>query len=876
MSLAAGAHIGPYEVLACLGAGGMGVVYCVRDPRLDRSVAIKVLTSSQRATPAELERFQREARAIARVSHPNICTVHDVGQEEGVPFLVMELLEGDTLAERLRRGPIPIDAVLAIATQIAEALNAAHRKDVIHRDLKPSNVMLTASGVKLLDFGLAKLRDGEYGDIAEKRTESVHLTDQGTVLGTLPYMAPEQVEGRTADARTDIFALGVVLYEMTTGRAPFHGTSRASLAAAILTHDPPAISSRLSTTPTHLDRVVTKCLSKDPDRRWQNASDLATELRWIAERGSEQSVGITRAARPGRRGFLMGGLGAVVLAAGALAGTMAYTARRVSVAEYAQVTYRRGVVSSARFTPDGRSFVYSASWEGQPYGMFLGRPESPDARNLGLQEARILAISRAGEMGVLFGPQNIERAFGVRTLARIPMAGGARRDLLDGVVDADWIPGTDRVAVIRDPGGNRPWTVEFPAGTKVHEARAAWSLRVSPDGSRIAFFEGPLLFDSSPEAMVTVIDRSGHKSTLSKNWSGLGLAWAPSGTEVWFTGTHGGVSDTTVPTSDESRTGPPWLQAVSLAGVERTVQRAPDWLVLHDIAPDGRVLLTRNTIRIGMSCQPPGETTERDLSWLVASFARDLSSDGRTVIFSDALGGRTASGNPMVFSRSLDGSDAVALGEGAAQALSPDGKWVLAGLKGGLVLLPTGAGSMLTLPKGSLVRIGGGAWLSDSKRIVLVGGMGNDRPRIYVQEIPAGTPRAITPEGVGLVRASVRDDHSILGRYGDRWLLYPIEGGVAQPVAALTVKDFPIQWSDNRRFLYTIENIQGGPRSSSVDVFRVELSTGRRVAWKTLAPADRVGVESNRFTAAIAPDGGSYCYSFTRRLGDLFVVDGLK
>ena len=504
---------------------------------------------------------------------------------------------------------------------------------------------------------------------------------------------------------------------------------------------------------------------------------------------------VTGVARLSRRGFLVSGLVSVVLAAGALAGTTAFIRRGVSVAEYAQVTFRRGVVSSARFTPDGRSFVYSASWEGQPYGVFLGRPESPDARNLGLEEARILAISRAGEMAVLFGPQNIERAFGVRTLARIPMAGGARRDLLDGVVEADWIPGTDRVAVIRDPGGNRPWTVEFPAGTKVHEARAAWSLRVSPDSSRIAFFEGPLLFDSSPEAMVTVIDRSGHRSTLSKNWSGLGLAWAPSGTEVWFTATHGGVSDSAATANDGSRTGAPWLQAVSLAGVERTVQRAPDWLVLHDIAPDGRVLLARNTIRIGMACQPPGEATERDLSWLVASFARDLSSDGRTVIFSDPLGGRTASGNPMAFSRSLDGSDAVALGEGAARALSPDGRWVLAGLKDGFVLLPTGPGSMVTLPKGDLGPVGGGAWLSDSKRIVFTGRVGNNRPRIYVQEIPAGAPRAITPEGVGSGKASVRDDHTILGRYGDRWLLYPIEGGEAQPVAALTPRDFPLQWS---------------------------------------------------------------------------------
>jgi hypothetical protein len=276
-----------------------------------------------------------------------------------------------------------------------------------------------------------------------------------------------------------------------------------------------------------------------------------------------------------------------------------------------------------------------------------------------------------------------------------------------------------------------------------------------------------------------------------------------------------------------------------------------------------------------MACQPPGEATERDLSWLVASFARDLSSDGRTVIFFDALTGRTASGNPMIFRRGLDGADAVALGEGSARALSPDGRWVLAGLKDGFVLLPTGPGSMVTLPKGDLGPVGAGAWLSDSKRIVFTGRVGNNRPRIYVQEIPAGAPRAITPEGVGSVKASVRDDHTILGRYGDRWLLYPIEGGEAQPVAALTPRDFPLQWSDDDRFLYTVDNVQGA-RPPHVEVFRVELSTGRRVVWKTLAPTDRVGVESNPLRATIAPDGRSYCYSYTRRLGDLFVVAGLK
>ena len=280
MTLAAGTRIGPYEILASLGAGGMGEVYHARDPRLERAVAIKILTPSHLATPVELNRFQREARAIARITHPYICTVHDPGHQDGVAFLVMEILRGETLADRLERGARSARGAPSSLARLAEALDAAHSNHVIHRDLKPSNVMLTAGGVKLLDFGLAKFRDAEYEDSVLKATKTLQLTDQGTVLGTLPYMAPEQVEGRGADARTDIFALGVVLYEMTTRLLPFEGKSSASLAAAILTHDPPPVSSLAAAAPASLDRIVKKCLAKDPDERWQSARDLASALQW--------------------------------------------------------------------------------------------------------------------------------------------------------------------------------------------------------------------------------------------------------------------------------------------------------------------------------------------------------------------------------------------------------------------------------------------------------------------------------------------------------------------------------------------------------------------------------------------------------------------
>jgi hypothetical protein len=524
-------------------------------------------------------------------------------------------------------------------------------------------------------------------------------------------------------------------------------------------------------------------------------------------------------------------------------------------------------VSSARFTPDQQSFVYSASWEGKPYAAFLGRPESPDVRDLQLENARIVSISRAGDMAMLFGQQDISRMLGTRTLARVPMAGGGRRDVLTGVVDADWIPGTNTLAVIRDPGGDRPWTVEFPVGTTVHEARAAWSLRVSPDGNRVAFFEGPTgIFDSAPESMVTVVDKSGQTSTLSRGLTGIGLAWAPSGSEIWYTAARTG----------ETPTGPQ-LYAVSLAGVERIVDNAPDWYVLHDISADGSVLLSRNTIRVNVVCQAPGEATERDLGWLVQSLANGLSPDGHTLIFSDGLSGRTPSGNTTVFRRRTDGSPAISLGESrGGGALSPDGQWVLGEMEGNLTLLPAGAGSTVRLPKGEVAAFGRSAWLGDSKRIVFTGDPGDGKPRGYIQEIPAGLPRAITPPGVSLAgKAAVRDDRFILGRVGPTWRLFPMHGGEVQPVPALKPGDVPLQWSPDGRYVYTLDNV-GGVRSPAVDIFRVELTSGARVLWKTLSPSDPVGVEILRPTVLITPDARAYCYSYMRRLGDLFVVDGLK
>jgi serine/threonine protein kinase len=304
MPLSGGTRLGPYEIVALIGSGGMGEVYRARDTRLDRTVAIKVLPESFAADPLFRERFDREARAISQLTHPHICTLYDVGEQQGTAYLVMEYLEGETLADRLKKGALPLDEALKNAIQIAGALNKAHRAGIVHRDLKPGNVMLTKAGAKLLDFGLAKAGEPAIADarFSMVPTTPPHLTAQGTILGTFQYMAPEQVEGGEAEARTDIFAFGSVLYEMITGKKAFEGKTQANLVAAILERDPPPLTTVQPVAPPLVDSIVRKCLAKNPDDRWQTASDLGSALRWAAEGASASTSGATAVAGTPRTG----------------------------------------------------------------------------------------------------------------------------------------------------------------------------------------------------------------------------------------------------------------------------------------------------------------------------------------------------------------------------------------------------------------------------------------------------------------------------------------------------------------------------------------------------------------------------------------------
>ncbi len=396
MAIPPGRRLGPYEILSAIGAGGMGEVYKARDTRLDRIVAIKVLPAQLAGRTELRERFDREAKTIASLNHPHICTLFDTGHQDGIDFLVMEYIEGETLAQRLKKGPLPLDQVLRYAIEIADALDKAHRKGITHRDLKPGNIMLTKSGSKLLDFGLAKLKQDASPAIPESQLPTMKsaITGEGTILGTLQYMAPEQVEAKEVDARTDIFAFGVVVYEMATGKKAFEGKTQASLMAKILETDPPSMSSLTPMTPPVLDHVVKRCMEKDPDERWQSAKDICEQLRWISDSGSQAGLTAASVSEQKSKKILVWTAGAVAIAVAVIAAAAFYLRRASTPAEKHAVRFSVGPPEKGSFavgigatlnvsvSPDGTKLAFVATAGTGGPQLWIRALDSPTAQAL--------------------------------------------------------------------------------------------------------------------------------------------------------------------------------------------------------------------------------------------------------------------------------------------------------------------------------------------------------------------------------------------------------------------------------------------------------------------------------------------------------------
>lgn len=660
MALANGTKLGPYEIMAAIGAGGMGEVYRARDSRLDRTVAIKILPSHLSGDALRRQRFEREAKAISSLNHPHICTLHDIGRQDGIDFIVMEHLEGETLAARLLRGALPVPEVLQVGSQIASALDRAHRSGVTHRDLTPGNIMLTKSGAKLLDFGLAKAVPALAIDAT--RTEASPLatpiTRNSGVVGTIPYMSPEQVDGKEADARGDIFSLGSVLYEMVTGSRAFQGESPFSVASAILVKDPKPISTLQPLTPPALERTIQLCLAKDPDERWQSAGDLWKELRWIAEGGTQTGVPIASALRRALR-LRAGWIVAAVLAAVAIAALVhAGLSRPASESlVFHQVNFRREAVFQAAFA-EKDTVVYSAATSGNTPQIFTVRPDYPEPQPLGPPGMELLAVSSKGELAVLKGAQYLWYRIFTGTLARMPLDGGAPREIQEGVRQADWSPDGSQLAIIREVAGKD--RLEYPIGKVLREVSGYMSdVRISPGGDRIAFFEHPRKWDD--RGSVNLMDLAGSNTVLSDGyWSERGLAWSPNGGEILFSASPAGGSYT--------------VYAITPTGQRRIAYQAPGGLSIQAVARDGRWLTNRVDFRYVAMVHTPGAAADRDLPWLNTSHVRALSQDGQTLLFAET----TVGSNYAVCLRNTRGSPVLRLGDGWPADLSADGKWVLA------------------------------------------------------------------------------------------------------------------------------------------------------------------------------------------------------
>src|ERR1039458_51977 len=603
MALTSGTKLGPYEIIAPLGAGGMGEVYRALDTRLDRTVAIKILPSHLSDDAMRRQRFEREAKAVSSLNHPHICTLYDIGRQDGVDFIVMEYVEGATLAARLEKGPLPTAEVLEYGIQLASALDKAHRNGVTHRDLKPGNIMLTKSGTKLLDFGLAKaappLAAGATGaTLTNAAAQADPVTREGAVVGTVPYMSPEQVEGGEVDARSDIFSLGAVLYEMVTGGRAFQGASDFSVASAILVKDPEPISTLQPLTPLALQRTIRVCLAKDPDARWQSAGDLCKELRWIAEGGSQSgmempiAVAARRAIRPRIAWILAAVFAAVALAALLRADILGRDSEPLA---FHQLNFGREAVFQAAFAGKD-TVVYSAATSGNTPQIFAVRPDYPEPKPLGPPGMQLLAVSSKGELAVLIGAKYVWFRLFTGTLARMPLDGGAPREIQEAVRQADWSPDGAQLAIIREAGSKD--RLEYPIGHVLREVSGYMSdVRVSPRGDRVAYFEHPLKWDD--RGSVNVIDLAGNNLVLSEGyWSERGLAWSPNGEEVLFSASQSGGSFT--------------IYAVTLSGRRRIAYQAPGGLTIQDVARDGRWLATRLDYRYAAMVHTPGNAADRD------------------------------------------------------------------------------------------------------------------------------------------------------------------------------------------------------------------------------------------------------------------------
>ncbi|HEY5924530.1 MAG TPA: protein kinase, partial [Kofleriaceae bacterium] len=591
-----GTTLGPYRLDGLVGAGAMGEVYRAWDTRLQREVAVKVLSRRLADSPERIRRLEAEARAAAAIAHPNVVTVYDTGTDQGVPYIVSELIQGETLRSVIDRGPIARATALDLALQLARGLAAAHTHGVVHRDLKPANLIVRDGTLKILDFGLAKLT----GD------RDVDATEPGTLVGTSGYLAPEQARGEPTDARSDIFAVGAIGYELLTGRRAFAGSTFAERLSAVLRDTPQPIDDPAWP-------ILLRCLAKNPANRFQSAIDLAWALDKL-DAAPVQRAPRTRAA-VSRRTFVIGAAATGI--GGMLVGRALVPRASTFRPAFAQLTFRQGRVGRARFTPDGGSILYSAAWDGGPMTMFTIRLAGGGTRVLEMPPAQLLAVSSRGQLALSLDHRFYESFHQEGQLALAPLEGGEPRALGTAVQDADFTPDGAMLAIVRR-AGNR-FRLECPLDRVLLEAGWISHPRVSPDGSRIACLVHAGPHDNAGDLVIVPLT-GGAERTLSGGWSSIdGIAWAGNSRALWVSASREGGNSS--------------VRAIGLDGKELVHHASAGRLRVHDRSASGTLAVTHVSGRLHMMVKAPGSATETELGLSDVTLAGAMTADGNSLAF---------------------------------------------------------------------------------------------------------------------------------------------------------------------------------------------------------------------------------------------------
>jgi len=868
MPLSAGTRVGAFELTGAIGAGGMGEVYRARDARLNRDVAIKVLPELFALDPDRLTRFEREAQVLASLNHPNVAHVYGVEHEGGVHALVMELVEGEDLSQRISTGAIPLEEALPIARQIAEALEAAHERGIIHRDLKPANVKVRADGtVKVLDFGLAKAMDSATGsnrDLMNSPTIISASTQLGVILGTAAYMAPEQARGRPVDRRADVWAFGVVLYEMLTGRRPFDGEDISSTLANVLKDDvpwdalPPDV-------PAPVRRMLRRCLEKNPAKRLNSMGAVVLEID-DALTGSESRDTVQPSTVPVRRRsrvFVIATALTAALVLGAIAGVFGGAGWRPGPAAVTEVSYQRitfdsGFVFSARFAADGRTVVYSADWDGRARDVFLTTVDTRDAKALGFPGTDLMALGPAGEMTLLLDSVIPAGSPYLRLgdLARSSITGGRTRAELEGVLFADVAPdGT--LAVIRRTDSEV--LLEFPVGQVV--ARRARSIntmgsvglvsaRVSPDGAHVAVLSSTIMNNWNARIFKRGGGQVAEDAIGVADW--WGLAWR-SANELWVAGTEAGGRQTRV-------------YALSLTGERRLVFRAAGALTLHDVSATGDMLSSFD--RFDRRAELiTSEGAQRDLGWQDGAGAVGLADNGLVLLDQDGDGGGP-SGSALAWPKGA--AQPVRIADGAPQALTPDGSAALVYRSKILTVVPIGTGQSHSIDVGPLKGVAWSGWHPDG-RLILDIVRPDDSRGTFVVPPRGGTAAALLPPGFTLSggRLISPDGRGMIAAGPDGQAMRCTLPAVhCAPLAGRRPGDEIAGWLADNRTVIVLNN-----RALPGSVDAVDVETGRRAIWRTVA-SNQPSVSGIR-RLIVSPDG-AMLLGYDRARCDLYVIRGLR